>query len=264
MQRDIHFENKPDALKGKIIVVTGACGLIGKSFSRACLQHGANVVLSDISEEQGKKLEAESGTNAFFVRTDITSESSVKNLIAETVKKFGHINGLVNNAYPRNKDYGKKLEDVSVASFNENVSMHLGGYFLCMKEFAQYFVQHGSGSMISMGSIYGVMAPRFEIYAGTGMTMPVEYAAIKSAVIHLTKYFAEYYKNKNVRFNAISPGGIFNNQPEDFVKKYEAYAPMLKAEDLHSTLIHLLSDESVKTSGENFVVDKGWSGGELK
>jgi NAD(P)-dependent dehydrogenase (short-subunit alcohol dehydrogenase family) len=259
VQHDKVFTNAADALKDKVIVITGACGLIGKSFSSTCLKHGAKVILADISEEAGKKTEAEfNSPNVHFIKVDITNTASVKNLINESQKHFGKIDAAVNNAYPRNKDYGKKLEDVSIESFNENVSMHLGGYFLCMKEFALFFQKQGFGSVISMGSIYGVVAPRLEIYEGTPMTMPVEYAAIKSAVIHLTKYFAEYYRNTKLRFNAISPGGIFNNQPAEFVKKYEQYAPMLKVEDLHPTLIYLLSD-AAKENGENFVVDKGWS-----
>ncbi|MBC7861328.1 MAG: SDR family oxidoreductase [Bacteroidia bacterium] len=247
-------------LDKKVIVITGACGLIGREFVQTCLKNNAKVVLADISEEAGNKFLAElDNPSAFFVKTDITNEESVDSLISQSVSKFGKIDAIVNNAYPRNKDYGKKVEDVSFASFNENVSMHLGGYFLCMKKFAQFFKTQGFGNVVSMGSIYGVMAPRFEIYAGTEMTMPVEYAAIKSAVIHLTKYFASYYKDTKIRFNAISPGGIFNDQPKDFVEKYNKYAPMLKKDGLNETLIFLLSDDSIGKNGENFVVDNGWS-----
>ena len=247
-------------LKNKTIVITGACGLIGKEFVKACLQQNANVVLADINEEAANLFLNEiKNPNSFFVETDITSEESVRNLIFQSKNRFGKIDSLVNNAYPRNKNYGKKVEEVSYESFNENVNLHLGGYFLCTKEFAEFFKTQGHGNVVSMGSIYGIMAPRFEIYEGTEMTMPVEYAAIKSAVIHLTKYFAEYYKKINIRFNCISPGGIFNNQSAEFVKKYEAFAPMLKQTGLNETLVHLLSDESRGVSGENFVVDGGWS-----
>lgn len=247
-------------LDNKVIVITGACGLIGQEFVKACLKHDGRVVLADISEAAGYHFINElNSPNVYFAKTDVTDEKSVEELMRLTIKKFGVIDALVNNAYPRNANYGKKLEDVTPASFNENVSMHLGGYFLCMKKFAEYFRLKGSGNVISMGSIYGVVAPRFEIYEGTEMTMPVEYAAIKSAVIHLTKYFAEYYKKEKIRFNCISPGGIFNNQSAEFVKRYSKFAPMLKKEDLSSTLIFLLSDDSSDRNGENFILDNGWS-----
>jgi NAD(P)-dependent dehydrogenase (short-subunit alcohol dehydrogenase family) len=247
-------------LNNKTIVITGACGLIGREFVKACLGEGARVILADKSGEAGIKFVEElNNSSAHFVQADITSESSVDHLIAEAEKKFGQLHALVNNAYPRNAAYGNKLEEVSTESFNENVNLHLGGYFLCMKKFAAYFKNKGGGNVVNMGSIYGVVAPRFEIYEESGMTMPVEYAAIKAAIIHLTRYFAAYYKKDNIRFNCISPGGIFNNQAEAFVAKYSRYAPMLQKNELNSTLIYLLSDESKNKTAENIIVDKGWS-----
>ncbi len=247
------------ALEGKVIVITGACGLLGKEFTKSCFDAGAKIILADIHQESGKKFEAFfNSENVRFVQTDITSTASVRSLIETTEKLWNKIDAIVNNAYPRNAQYGKKLEEVTSTSFNENLTLHLGGYFNCFQEFSSHFRKQGYGNVVSMGSIYGVVAPHFEIYDSTPMTMPVEYAAIKSAIIHLTKYYAEYHKLNNIRFNAISPGGIFNNQPEEFVRRYESFAPMLKPKDLWETLVYLLSDESKAISGENFIVDGGW------
>jgi NAD(P)-dependent dehydrogenase (short-subunit alcohol dehydrogenase family) len=247
-------------LRGKVIVITGACGLLGREFVKTCLQEGAIVVLADISKEAGlQSLREINNPNAFFEYADITNENSILSLINNCKNKFNKIDALVNNAYPRNNEYGKKLEEVSLDSFNENVNLHLGGFFLCMKTFSKFFSSQGFGNIVSMGSIYGVVAPRFEIYENTEMTMPVEYAAIKSGIIHLTRYFDAYYKNRGVRFNALSPGGIYNNQPEEFVHKYNTYSPMLNVTDLCPTLVYLLSDESNEISGKNFIIDKGWS-----
>ena len=249
-------------LEGKVIVITGACGLLGKSFVNACLSENAFVVLADLENEMNKEfIKTLPAEKILFVATDITKTESVKNLIETTVKRFLKIDVVVNNAYPRNKNYGNKLEDVSADSFNENITMHLGAYYSCMKEFSTFFSKQGFGQVVSMGSIYGVVPPRFEIYDNTPMTMPVEYAAIKSAIIHLTKYFAAYYKEKNIRFNCLSPGGIFNHQPEEFVKKYEVYAPMLKTSDVTEKLIEILSETEKFKNGENIVVDNGWSNG---
>jgi NAD(P)-dependent dehydrogenase (short-subunit alcohol dehydrogenase family) len=246
-------------LEGKVVVITGACGLLGKEFSKSCFEAGAKIILSDIHYESGKKLEEIfNSEDVHFIQTDITSPESVRSLILTSEQVWGKIDAVVNNAYPRNSHYGKKLEEVTTTSFNENLNLHLGGYFNCFQEFSTFFRNQGFGNIVSMGSIYGVVAPHFEIYASTPMTMPVEYAAIKSAIIHLTKYYAAYYKANNIRFNAISPGGIFNNQPEEFVRRYETFAPMLKPKDLCETLIYLLSDTSCTISGENFIVDGGW------
>ncbi len=240
----------------KVIVVTGAAGLLGSEFVKA-ISAGGNIAVAadiDISKVKDK--------NADPLLMDITSESSVKKAIASLHKKYGKIDALVNNAYPRNKNYGKKFEDVSYSDFSENVSMHLGGYFLCSKLFADYFKKQGSGNIISMASIYGVNAPRFDIYEGTDKTMPVEYAAIKAGVIHLTRYMARYFQGSGIRFNSISPGGTFNNEPKEFVKNYSGYSPagrMVPKEGIVSALLFLLSDGSSAINGQNIIVDDGWT-----
>lgn len=250
-------------LSNKVIVITGGCGLLGKAFVKTALERGASVAAADINEEQLQKLKSEiSSDKLFAVKLDITSESSIQNAISEIKKKFGKIDALVNNAYPRNKAYGNDLEKVTYKDFCENVDMHLGGYFLCMQQFAMFFKQQGHGNIISMASIYGVTAPKFDVYENSGFTMPVEYAAIKAGVIHLTKYFVNYYAGKNIRFNCISPGGIFNDQNEEFVKKYNEHGlskGMLAQEDIMGALVFLLSDASGYINGQNIVVDDGWT-----
>lgn len=256
-------------LKDKVIVITGSSGLLGKQFSRAVLQNKGICILADVDSGALKQFEEELKKEGFdaaafhSVCSDITNPGSIEQLIAATHAKFGRIDALVNNAYPRNANYGKKLEDVTYASFNENVSVHLGGYFECMKQFSAYFKKQGHGNIISMSSIYGIMAPRFEIYEGTEMTMPVEYAAIKAAVINLTRYFAKYYKGTGIRYNCICPGGNRRNDHDtEFVKKYSQYGMskgLLNKEDLEGLLVFLLSDQSRMINGQNIVIDDGWS-----
>jgi NAD(P)-dependent dehydrogenase (short-subunit alcohol dehydrogenase family) len=254
-------------LKDKVIVVSGGAGLLGKEFVKEILHQNGKVVIADIdiskANEVKTELIREFGESTIKVaRLDITDENSINTLIADVDAEFGKIDGLVSNAYPRTSSYGKRLEKISYNDFCGNVDLHLGGYFLMMKVFAEYFKIHKSGTVINMSSIYGVMAPRFEVYEGTEMTMPVEYAAIKSAIIHLTEYFAKYYKGSGVRFNCISPGGIFNNQDAAFVKKYSEFSlskGMLEPNDICGTLIFLLSDMSQYINGQNIIVDDGFS-----
>jgi NAD(P)-dependent dehydrogenase (short-subunit alcohol dehydrogenase family) len=250
-------------LRKKVVVITGGCGLLGKTFVKAVLDNKGIAVAADINAEQLEKLKAEiNSPDLFTILLDITSETSIKSAIDSIQKKYGKIDVLVNNAYPRNKNYGNDLEKVTYKDFCENTDLHLGGYFLCMQQFALFFKQQGHGNVISMSSIYGVMPPRFEVYENAGFTMPVEYAAIKSGVIHLTKYFAKYYKDKNIRFNCISPGGILNNQDVSFLRKYNNLSlnkGMLDREDMAGTLLFLISEASQYINGQNIVVDDGFS-----
>lgn len=253
-------------LHDKVVVITGGAGLMGRSFVREIAERGAIAVVADLDVEAGKRviesLPASLTGRTECVSLDITDESSVDSLISGLSARYGRIDAVVNNAYPRNKNYGNRLEDVKYADFCENVDSHLGGYFLVMQRFAGFFRRQGYGNIVNMSSIYGVTAPRFGIYAGTEMTMPVEYAAIKSAIIHLTKYFAQYYKGSQIRVNAISPGGILEGQAPEFIERYKSHAAskgMLNPEDLCGTLIFLLSDMSLYMNGQNVVVDDGWT-----
>ncbi|MFA6924572.1 MAG: oxidoreductase [Bacteroidales bacterium] len=253
-------------IENKIVVVAGGAGLLGKEFCKIIIKNNGIAVIADFDEISGNKamreIKAETKSeNVCFYKLDITLKEEINNLIKKLSKDFGKIDALVNNAYPRNKNYGRKLTDVEYADFCENVNLHLGGYFLMMQQFSEYFKKQRYGNIINISSIYGVSAPRFEIYNDSEMTMPVEYAAIKSAIIHLTKYFAKYYKGTNIKFNCISPGGILNNQNPSFIKQYNEFSlnkGMLDKSDISGTLLFLLSDMSKYINGQNIIVDDGF------
>ncbi len=247
-------------LKNKVIVVTGGNGLLGRSFCAEISAQGGYSIIADLNKE-GKVFSKEIKNSDYF-SLNITNEESINELINYLGEKYGKIDALVNNAYPRNKDYGKHFFDVSYNNFVENVGMNLGGYFLTSQQFTRYFIKQGYGNIINISSIYGVIPPRFEIYEGTNMTTPVEYAAIKSALIHLTKYMAKYFKGQNIRVNSISLGGILDNQSESFLEKYKEFTinkGMLNPNDVVGTLVYLLSDMSEFVNGQNIVVDDGFT-----
>jgi NAD(P)-dependent dehydrogenase (short-subunit alcohol dehydrogenase family) len=139
----------------------------------------------------------------------------------------------------------------------------MGGYFNITKWVAQEMIAQNSGNIINMASIYGFAAPRFEVYDGTSMTMPVEYAAIKGGIINLTKYLASYLGKYNIRVNAISPGGIEDCQPSSFIQKYSSNVfyggRMARSDDITGVLLFLLSDQSKYITGQNIIVDGGWT-----
>lgn len=257
-----------DNVKGKVIIITGGGGLLGKTFSRACAETGYSVIIADINDEMGTKtaseiIQATHNKNVRYHHCDITNDADVKDIIGYCKDEFGTISALVNNAYPRNKNYGRVFEDVTYDDFCENVCMHMGGYFNISKWVAREMMVQKSGNIINMASIYGFAAPRFEVYDGTSMTMPVEYAAIKGGIINLTKYLSSYLGKHNIRVNAISPGGIEDRQPASFIQEYSSQVflggRMARPDDITGVLRFLLSDQSKYITGQNIIVDGGWS-----
>ncbi len=253
-------------LADKVIVVTGGAGFLGAKFCAAIAEQGGIAIVADVDVAAAARVAAQIAATcagrAEAVALDITSAASIHALINDLQQRHGRIDALVNNAYPRNREYGKKLEEVSYDSFCENVGLHLGGYFLTAQQFSLYFREHGGGNIVNMSSIYGTMTPRFEVYADTPMTMPVEYAAIKSAINQLTRYFAQYFKGDGIRVNSLSPGGILDGQPEPFLRKYNAHCNnkgMLDPQDVCGSLIFLLSDASQYVTGQDLIVDDGFA-----
>jgi len=236
----------------KTVAIIGANGLLGKEISPYLEKQNWNVFLGDILEQSDKN----------YFQVDITSKKSLEEFIDQGEKVFGQLDAVINLAYPRNKNYGRHFFDVEYADFCENVSLHLGGSFLVMQVFAKYFKDKNNGTILNFSSIYGVKAPDFSLYNNTEMTMPVEYAAIKSSIIHLTKYTAKYLKGSNVRVNTLSPGGFLDNQKESFVEQYNNSClskGMLDASDVLGTVKFLISDESKFINGQNIILDDGFT-----
>ena len=254
-------------LDGKVIVITGGAGLIGQEFAKAVMSQGGIAVIADIDEERMqyavKELAQIFPSDKIDVfKLNVTSKDSLQECIDYVNRKYKKIDALINNAYPRNKNYGRHFFDVEYDDFVENLGMNLGGCIIPSQLFSLYFQKQGYGNIINISSIYGVIAPKFEIYDNTEMTMPVEYAAIKSGMLHLTKYMAKYFKGKNIRVNAISPGGILDSQPREFLSEYNQQCStkgMLDPKDLNGALAFLLSDMSSYVNGQNIVVDDGFT-----
>lgn len=244
----------------KRVVIAGGCGLIGREIAMGFHDFGAETYIADTNKD--KVNEIIKNRKIEYIYLDITSEASIKEAMSNITKDSKRIDVLVNSAYPRTKDWGIKFERVSFDSWKTNVNDHLGGYFLCCKMFAEQMKKQAGGVIINLASIYGIVAPDFSIYEGTEMTMPVAYSAIKGGIISLTKYMATYYGKYNVRVNVISPGGIFDNQPASFVKKYSEKTPLGRMgtpRDIVGATIFLASDAASYVSGHNLVVDGGWT-----
>ncbi len=254
-------------LKNNVIVVTGGAGLIGQEFVKTIVKNGGIAIIADIDIDnaiqiKGQLSKQHKTENIDAISLDINDKNSVQSVINNIHKQYGQIDALINNAYPRNKNFGKHFFDVEYGDFCENINIHLGGYFLTSQQFIKYFIKQGHGNIINMSSVYGVIAPKFEIYNDTKMGMPVEYAVIKSALVHLTKYMAKYCKGNNIRVNTMSPGGILDGQAQEFIDRYNAQClskGMLDSQDLNGTLLYLLSDMSKYINGKNIIIDDGFT-----
>ncbi|WP_031571389.1 oxidoreductase [Rheinheimera texasensis] len=249
-------------LEGKTILVAGAGGLLGCALSVELQRRGAHLVLADLRlPELTNRLSAVGVdlSNVELHQTDFNQTDAVRELFA----LYPKLAGAVNCTYPRTSSYGRHFFDVTLESFNENVQVHLGAAFLFSQQAAYHFQQQRQPfSLVNLASVYGVVAPRFEIYDDTSMTMPVEYAAIKAAVLQLTKYVTCYVNDSDFRANAVSPGGILDQQPEAFLEKYQQQTcgkGMLKPADICGAIAFLLSDDSKYMQGQNLIVDDGFT-----
>lgn len=255
------MNNNAFDLTGKVAVVTGGAGLIGREIVKKFAQAGAIVIAADNNKRKARDMVSHA-KDIHFEYLDIASARSVKKLISSVVRRFGRIDIWINSAYPRTKDWGRKLEDVKFSSWKKNVDMHLGGYFLCCQQAVIYMQKQNKGVIINLASIYGLNAPDFSLYRGTTMTVDPAYAAIKGGVITLTKYLASYCGKYNIRVNCISPGGVFDNQPPEFVDRYNKktlLGRMASVSDIANTALFLAADACGYVNGQNLVVDGGWS-----
>ena len=246
--------------ENKVAVVTGGAGLLGREIVKALHDFGAKVYIGDIDEKKAGEISGDTGIG--YVHLDITSEDSIGKAMETVIRDNGRLDIIVNSAYPRTKDWGGKIEQVSLGSWKDNVDSHMGGYFFCCRMAAEQMRRQGRGTIINLASIYGVVAPDFSIYEGTEMTMPVAYSAIKGGIIALTKYIATYYAKYNVRANVVSPGGIYANQPESFVEKYSKKTPLGRmgmSSEVVGAVIYLASNASSYVTGHNLIVDGGWT-----
>lgn len=245
-----------------VVLISGAAGRIGSKIAHGVISQGGKVIFVDLNKTGLDQITSNLSEEKFLrIVADAAIPEEVDRCIAASTKKFGHIDAAIHSAYPRSEDWGARFENIQQKHLNEDLTCQLGGAILFSQRVLEFFKKQGHGNLIHISSIMGVVAPKFETYVGTKMTSPIEYTAIKAALIATTKYLAKYYKGKNIRVNCISPGGILDQQPVSFLEKYCSYCNdkgMLDAEDLVGTALYLLSEQSRYVTGQNIIVDDGW------
>lgn len=241
-------------LKDKIVMVTGGDGLLGREIVNEINQNGGRAINADINVRTNLK--------EGLIDIDITDDNSIQNGIDMVLAEYGRIDGIVNNAYPRTKDWSTKFEDVKPDSWRKNVDMQMTSYFVFCQKALKVMVLQGYGAIVNIASIYGVVGNDFTLYEEFNGSSPAAYSAIKGGIISFSKYLASYYGRKGIRINCVSPGGIFDNQHQSFVQRYEDRVPMGRLgqpDDVAPSVSFLLSDWAKYITGQNLIVDGGWT-----
>lgn len=250
-------------LENKVVLITGAGGMLGKIHAEAILESGGKVVLGDINTNAVCNVSIELGRkypdSVYPIYLDVLDTRSIEFILEQRPD----INVLINNAaidpkVTKNSGPGGSLESLTQKDWDLSVDVTMKGTMLCSQVFCPYFAKNGGGVVINISSVMGVIAPNQSIYGDS--YKPITYSAAKHGVIGMTKYLATYYAEQNVRINAISPGGVYDNQPEEFVEKLTNLIPMRRMADrneLKGPIVFLASDASSYMTGQNLIIDGG-------
>jgi NAD(P)-dependent dehydrogenase (short-subunit alcohol dehydrogenase family) len=249
-------------LSGRVALVTGGGGLYGRPISSALAEAGARVVIASRDLSRCEQLAAElqdMGLQASGAELDLADEASIDRLMKQLAQSFGRIDILVNGAVHRQ---GLDTTRTDSADWQATSRVNSLGLFLITKACLELMLPQSSGSIINIASIYGVVGPDFPIYGDTGMTSPAFYSYDKGGMIAFTRYLACEYGPRGIRVNSVSPGGLLDDQPEEFVRNYKARTPlgrMAEADDIKGAVVFLASDASAYVTGTNLMVDGGWT-----
>jgi NAD(P)-dependent dehydrogenase (short-subunit alcohol dehydrogenase family) len=269
-------------LTDRVAIVTGGPGLLGKEFCHTLAEAGAAVVVADIDAD-GVNSTATSlikaGYHCLGVATDVTLPESVQNLVDETLATFGRLDVLVNSAaldpkfdpetladMARNGAVSGAFEDYPLELWKAALDVNLTGMFLCCQAAVKPMLAQGKkGSIINIGSTYGLVAPDQRIYQRSGEQSsykPVYYSVTKAGVLGLTRYLSAYYAGSEIRVNALTPGGVYNHHDDEFLHAYSArtvMGRMARKDEMNGALLFLASEASSYMTGSNLVVDGGWT-----
>lgn len=262
-------------LTGKVAVVTGGLGFLGRGFCRGLAEFGANVVVIDLDDDAcahfAEELTDDTGVEAIGVGCDIASPDSVKSMVAQVVDRLGGVHILHNNAASKSANldaFFAPFEDYALDEWRGIMGVNIDGMFLVAQAVGRRMIEQGTGgSIIQTASVYGIRGSDKRIYEGSfylgrQISNPAVYSASKAAVVGLTKYLAAYWADQGIRVNTLVPAGVESGQNETFKARYSARVPMgrmARADEMVGALIYLASDASSYVTGQELVVDGGLS-----
>jgi NAD(P)-dependent dehydrogenase (short-subunit alcohol dehydrogenase family) len=256
-------------LDGRVALITGGAGHLALAYGEALAEAGAHVVVVDKDpagcEARAAQLTAHSNVKALSVPADLADPAAPTAAVSAALEHFGRLDIVINNAAFTGMSglpgYAVPFPEQSLDAWDAALRVNLTSAFLLIKAAREALEASGHGSVINIGSIYGVVAPNLNLYTGTPMGNPAAYAATKGGLIQMTKYLATVLAPR-VRVNAVSPGGIARGQPTAFVQRYESLTPLGRMgteEDLKGVVALLASDAAAYVTGQNIMVDGGWT-----
>jgi len=261
-------------LNGKVALVTGGAGLLGVHHASALIENGATVYVADINDKAVEKACVELGESAKPLYLDVSVVDNVESALNRILEEVGGIHILVNNAAIDPKVDANsmvetsRLENFPMEQWQFQIDVGLTGAFLCSKVFGSWMASNNGGNILNIASDLSVFAPDQRLYRKEGLpedrqpVKPVTYPVIKTALLGLTRYLATYWADRGVRVNALSPGGVYTNQPDEFVTKLTSLIPlgrMAHADEYRAAVQFLCSDASSYMTGQNIVMDGGRS-----
>jgi NAD(P)-dependent dehydrogenase (short-subunit alcohol dehydrogenase family) len=252
-------------LQGRTALITGGAGNIGQAVAETLIELGSRVAIVDKDEDACQDRADSLGKNATPLTCDLTSEEATRETICMAIKLFGRLDILLHCAAyvgtSQVSGWAVPFDQQTVSAWDSALRVNLTSAFVMAQEAREALSVSGHGSIILFSSIYGMVGPDMELYSKTEMANPAGYGASKGGVLQLTKHLSSVLAPR-VRVNAISPGGVWRNQPEIFRERYEARTPlhrMATEEDMKGAVGYLASDLSAYVTGQNLVVDGGWT-----
>lgn len=261
----IDFKEK-FSLEGKVIIVTGACGVVGRALCEAIAQFGGKVVVADIDQKNASQFAQElterNGVECEGIKVNVADKKSVIQLKEKILEIYGQFHGLVNAHQNKSHLIFEPFEDVSEENWDKVVEVNLKGTFLMCQVLGSWMARNGGGKVVNFPSTYSVVAPNQNLYKGTSLGCPAAYSASKGGIDALSRYLASYWAELKVHVNMVTPHGVWNNHEDSFEKNFAKFSPMQRLSYNHEVapaVIYLLSDASSYVTGSNMLVEGGWS-----
>ena len=265
-------------LTGRVAVITGGAGLLGRQHAAVIAEAGGSPVLVDLGDEQAaqaaKEIETRHKVSTLGVACDITNPAQVDAMVARVLERFQRIDILINNAAltvkggsTRAEEYFAPFESYPLALWERALQVNLTGMFLCTQAVGRVMVRQQRGVVVNVASDLGNVSPDHRIYDGVvnphthkPFNTPIAYATTKAAVLNFTRYLATYWAEQGIRVNSLSPGGVFDQHEAQFVKNFSSRVPlgrMAHVNEYQGAVLFLVSDASSYMTGSNLIVDGG-------